>query len=609
MRSRVPISARRRVARAFSIALGVAAAALALYLVVMNALIRTGKLSAMLSEAEPRLVVDVGASYSPWPGRVEARNLTIDYGDGNLHLIVHAPRGSFDVDLLALLGRRFRAENVTGAGYVVRLRPNLPQLSSARREALPEVKDFPKGEGPPPDPKALWAVELDDVDASLAEVWISEFRYLGESHLRGGFAYEPLRRVRIDPSELTLSGGAVHFGSEQSIFEDVRGTASAELARTDLPADVLRLVDARADVGGMVRDVRFVGVLWPELRGLRGGSGKLRFAAHAARGELSGAAEARYHAENLTIDRGDRALSLDADFSLDAEDGARVFSARAVAPRVEFRLDGKPVAQVRGGELRGNFTRDLGRPKLLRGSAVVERFAATDVRLFERLQLLPKQIGLSGGPVTGKVDVDADEKDIDAAVEVDLEGVSMQIAPFRGRAFGHAAGHWQSTRASPFEGTLKNAALSLRRVELESEDRRVEGWRLDVAVPELSLSRDPFRMRGAFSASTPDVSLPIRVAGVVPKPFDGLLPSRSVKVKGSLDLRDRFQSVTVEKTREGDLQVTGQLVARPRGTDAAFLVEGLLLDLGVRARPDGSSLKLGASPEWLKQELSTLPRR
>src|SRR5262245_24219591 len=60
-----------------------------LYLGVVNALLRLGGLEHLIVNAGPEVRrVDVGSSYSLWPGRVRAKDLDFDYADGSIHLTI-----------------------------------------------------------------------------------------------------------------------------------------------------------------------------------------------------------------------------------------------------------------------------------------------------------------------------------------------------------------------------------------------------------------------------------------------------------------------------------------------------------------------------------------
>jgi hypothetical protein len=597
---------RSRSRRALRVALwllGVLALLVVVCLGALNALIKSGRFSALVRDAEPRLIIDVGQSFSPWPGRVEARNFSLDYGDSNLHIVVRIPHGSFDVDLPALAKKRFVAKNLRTAGAMVHIRPNFEKYRPERRRALPPLEDKARHRGPPPNLDALWGVELSSVDAELQEIWVSEVRYLGQVQLRGGFEYQPLKRIEVFPSELEFDGGTANFGESDTALEDVQGTLQLSLVGTDLPAKLLRIIDSSANLNADVKSVEFLGTLFPELRGIRGGAGPLSVVAKVSGGKLHDKATARYSPKDVTIDRGDRSVTLRADFSLDAPEKSSHFCARAVSSDAEFFLDEKRVARLESSELRGDFRRTLDNPRLMKGSVTVERFIANDVRLFERLDLLPKHLGLSGGPVTGKLVLDADDDDIDAAATIDLESIAMQLSPFRSHASGHAAGHWHAARSSPHEGTLKNAALSLRSIQLESKGRRVDDWRLDITVPELEVKSKPLRVRGKFTASTPDAKPPIVVSGEVPWPFDKFIPSPAVAVNGTVDIRKHTQIFAVDRTHRGEVGVSGLVKTTPLGTNAAFYVRTRLLDIGIRARPDGTDLTLAGSDEWLEQEV------
>jgi hypothetical protein len=81
----------------------------------------------------------------------------------------------------------------------------------------------------------LWAVQLDDVDATFDELWILEYRYRGPAEVSGGFALSPLRTLWVGPAQLTLKHGALSAG-EHAISSDFTLEAKVTIAPVDLPS-------------------------------------------------------------------------------------------------------------------------------------------------------------------------------------------------------------------------------------------------------------------------------------------------------------------------------------------------------------------------------------
>jgi hypothetical protein len=161
---------------------------------------------------------------SPYFGHCDVRGLRMRYqGPDDVQLEVRAAHATADASLLTLPGHHLKLQHVRASDVTLRMvRRVTPQ--QARRHPR-RVDAFAKIDAPgfspvrqPTPPLSrkqidrLWSVELDDARASLREVWLDEYRYVGPATLRGGMFLAPRRRVAVSPTTVQLLGGAVTAG-------------------------------------------------------------------------------------------------------------------------------------------------------------------------------------------------------------------------------------------------------------------------------------------------------------------------------------------------------------------------------------------------------------
>lgn len=224
-----------RIGGALRVAVIAVAALYVAYVAVINTLLWTGGLDWLLHELAPVIRLRTGRSYSLWFFRVELRDLRLSAMDSNIHLELEVPRGSVQIRPQQLLSSTFGTSYVRGEGFVFRLRPNYVELPPERRRALPDLIDGTKF-GPPSDPEDLWGYDFRGLDIDFDELWISEFRYTGPAHVRGGFSLQPKQEVGMYPSDVLLSGGTLHFGRERDIARPLHARVEVAVPKTRFDA-------------------------------------------------------------------------------------------------------------------------------------------------------------------------------------------------------------------------------------------------------------------------------------------------------------------------------------------------------------------------------------
>jgi hypothetical protein len=276
--SKLPRIARRVALALLAIELG--------YVLVANLVIASGFIQDEASKPAENVQLAWDRAYSPWPFRVYVAGLRLRVQDGvqQFHLTVAHAR--VDVVLWALTHKEFRASAVEadGVSYLMRLKVD-PEGNDARRlAAFPPLWGPPRSAfrttSPPPTPEklaSLWSVALDRVDAAIDELWFLEYRYRGPAHVRGGFAFSPLHRLWIAPTQLALEGGLLSVGG-RVLSPTFLGTLEVAIAATDLPS--ARGLQIFRGLSGSLRfdtSLRDLGVADLYLEGLRvTGSGRLK---------------------------------------------------------------------------------------------------------------------------------------------------------------------------------------------------------------------------------------------------------------------------------------------------------------------------------------------
>ena len=210
----------RRIARIAAIALLAVEFA---YLVAGNLALSTGLLRGVLNEYPDSMLVTYRRAYTLLPGRVHVSDLSMRMQDQNVQFHLTVTRVRVDVQLLALLRKKFHGDRVRCEGVSFRFvhRVHDPAGMEARLEAYPPIPGLARPalfQVPPPpqatqaEIDALWTVRLDDVDASVRELWFLEHRWEGEGRATGRFELSPMRRLQVGPAELVLDGGLLRAG-------------------------------------------------------------------------------------------------------------------------------------------------------------------------------------------------------------------------------------------------------------------------------------------------------------------------------------------------------------------------------------------------------------
>lgn len=217
-----------------------------LYLLAANLALSTGLVQRAISAYPESMLVTHGRAYTVLPGRVHVTDLSMRVQDRNIQFHLTVARLRVDVDVLALLRRRFHGDHVRCEGVRFRFVHRVREAKGmeARLAAYPPIPGLARPalfQVPPPPASTkeeiddLWTVRLDDVAVDLRELWFLEHRWEGNGRARGRFELSPMRRVQVGPAELLLEGGVLRAGPHV-VSEDLRLRVNATVDRFDVPA-------------------------------------------------------------------------------------------------------------------------------------------------------------------------------------------------------------------------------------------------------------------------------------------------------------------------------------------------------------------------------------
>jgi hypothetical protein len=215
-----------------------------LYLLVANAILFSGVIQREANRDPQSIELGWTRAYSPWPGRVYVSGFWLRLQDPSVQFRLTLVQAKIDVVLWELVHKKFRASRVRAQGVSYRMLTKVEEPTGKERRlaAFPPIEGFespavrPNPMPPPPTPEelaALWTVQLDDVDATINELWFLEYRYQGPATVHGGFALSPLRSLWVGPALLQLQGGTLSAG-EHPISSAFALRAAVTIAPVDL---------------------------------------------------------------------------------------------------------------------------------------------------------------------------------------------------------------------------------------------------------------------------------------------------------------------------------------------------------------------------------------
>ena len=309
---------------------GVVLAALyAAYLAAANVILRTHLLRGWIDTSEDKTWVEYASAYSLWPGHVRVRDLLVRDRDPDVEWALSLKTARAHVGLIDLLGRRFHAAHLRARGvrFKLRSRPRPDAEQGLDPRFLPAI---PGLEGPPPPrvedddtgpPSGDWRVRLDDVVASVAQVWLNTYRYDGRARATGGFALYPRNTLEVFPSTFELGGGMLSV-KQAMMAQTLAGRLEGRIDECDMREDakdrVLVCLSGKGHAEGQLGDARFLDVLLepPPYVSLHGGEGRASADLELDHGRGSGRLQAEARAVEAKVGKRDMRGAIDGEIRM-----------------------------------------------------------------------------------------------------------------------------------------------------------------------------------------------------------------------------------------------------------------------------------------------------
>ena len=199
-------------------------------------------------------------AFSLFPGRIQIWDLRMHVQTPTEKMVFYSSRLGFTVDLPALARHHFRASTV----HLRDLRFHMRIVTGKARKNVaavnhPPLPRFPKLEtGGTPGP--VWRISLNDVFISQAqEIWVNEYRFEGDSSLRGVLDMQTQgASLSLPDTRWQIRSGSIHRGTE-TLVQNWRGDTVFVLApfepKTLKGNSFMRFADAtiqnQAEIGSL----------------------------------------------------------------------------------------------------------------------------------------------------------------------------------------------------------------------------------------------------------------------------------------------------------------------------------------------------------------------
>ncbi len=626
---------RDRIPRAAWIVMIVVAGLYVSYLLAANVVLRTRLLRGWLDGDPSRLYVDYASAWSPYPGRVLVRDLSLRFQDDNVQFLLALDRASMSVDLLALTRRTFHVRRLAGTGASFRFRHKVAKVEGqeARLAAYPEIPGFrdpplrePRAkEAPREEAYDLWTVHLEDVATSVRELWIMEYRYRGAGSVGGGMRLRPARELSVAPSSLVIRDGVVSVGEQDVLVaSDMRVDAHVDTYDVRVPrgAEVLRQVTGHAEMSGELIGLAPLRATYlPDvpLR-IEGGRGPVTVFARIDHGVVHPDTRVAWRSADMKLAARGAAAHGDVSLVGHVEPGRGGAAAALVDPEARAALvvdlatkyaslsngrdallvveDARAVVATANTDLTGPFPLSSAR---LDAGAV----RAPDLARLGAL-VLPRRVGIRKGAASGAVRASYRGRALDARADLAFDGLHVATDEIEVAADGKA---WAVLTSKDLRSgvSFAGSGLTLDGAAVRIGQSRADGLGIAVeAVDGLLHTRktsqvdttlgvhvvpgDRALRLGASLASLP------KAVGEAPAGPDARASVRLHAGNGAVDVR-------LLEARDGDLVVRGR-AKKPANTPAegAFLFEVGVLRAGLEIAGGETHVVPFASQGWLEDK-------
>ncbi len=576
-------------------------------------------------------VVDIqyGSAWTVLPGRVHLTDLRLRVADSNVELTVDADRVDAKLDLPAFLKQTVHLDEAKVKNVRFRFRPRLDSIAGRENivAAYPPIRGMPD---PPMRPRIvepvdiskLWTIHLENIEASVAELWIVELRYEGHGHLAGGMFLEPLRQLAVDPSEVNLNGGRVQVAGTD-FAEPITLEARGEVAEMSLEgdADVVPQFRGGIDVDAELIGVDYLGAYFPNLRGaFAGGAGSLHVDGGIDEGALQPGTRFEFETSHL-VGRTKRyelegGLHLKGVVAGDAPEGRTILTVRSHRLHLERHSRSRddprgPRATELRARIRFEGRRPFGGLHLHDAELDMTEILLEDARWLNG-PLGSRALEFTAGRASSAAQVTIDaERRVVGNFSARFRALTLKFPALAAAMNGHLGGHLDYSLPKE-RGRLEDLTLDLDYASISDGEVKTSysgaltSPRIDIeGLPPRKLEGSGVMMGGDVRRLFPlvlDTALEERLAGAI-------VGDGRTRIPLTFNHQQASSSMVVKDARSGRLGLEATIGLLPGGAWGAILVEGRIFNVGVRLENGESFGKLFASTSWYDEQAQRVLER
>ena len=604
------------------------------YVLCANLVLKTGLIERWVNDEPRDLQVSFEKAWTIFPGRIHVQNFALRLQDENVQVWLRIPQARLRVKLRELLVRRFHVSDLKAEGMSFRIRGKISELErdARRARAFPPIEGFSDPPLALPEPAESgtgaekWTIEIEGVDATIKELWLFEYRYLGEGRGIGGFRLKPSERLRVDPSTVELAPGTLTLGEKTVVAEHVGGRVECRVDDFELRnyrgLHVFQRISGKGSLTAQLADMRFSDVYFAPRVGvaIKRGAGPLALEVQLDHGTLMPGSRLTYDAgaiELLTPPYrfiGDAALEASVIGQGGASSGRVVLSGKSVsvhgkgayarieaavvsAPRVQLdstasRVDGEWSMQHASFESASVTLDDARLLNALLGADGPVKFGGGACRGHARAEIT------SEGWLLGKVEIEARGTELAIPDKVVVRATGTLESELRQDLAGES-GKLVGLKAVFEPVSIKNAVGSSGNGRLQIDDGVV-----------LYEDLAPHGIKATLKARFPETEPVLAAFGVklggIPKLAMALTDLSDLRATAELRHDGVVTDVRVLDARTRGVKSAGRWRREGKHARGAFLVDTPLLQLGVTVDDDGASVSPFVPDSWLGKELSEL---
>ncbi len=598
------------------------------YLVLANALLSSALIQDRISHEPERLLVRWGSAWSVWPGKVHVRNFYLRRQDPKRRFELVVDAAVTEVDLSALLERRFETAWVKASGVEFRLRPAVSGTDGAE-----DTRDYPPIEGlldtpmgsepavakPAPALDAPWSARLRNVEVvGIRQVWIGPYRATLDAAATGSLWLKPRHFFSVTEGTLLVRSGSVWRG-ELATASALTGTGACTIDIKNLPEEegvsVLRSIDFAADFRGRLDSLGFLAPYLDVGRAIsiRGGGATLALTASAVKGVLQAGTTLQLDGEEVGVEVGPyrvRGAWSASGLVSKSEDKLRTRMDVAVGPLRVESLAGQTRFESAG--LRATLTAS----DLLLGQAPADGRIALDLVRTEpfALKLLNVYVAGDGSMIdTGRATVEATllvtPTGKSGSLLLRTGSTKASLGRTRIRGEGVLDLDLAQLKVGPGLGSvdLSGSSVSFSNVEIISSRAWSRDWsgRLTLRSAQLSLRpalKGSAELVGVFSDARPFLAL-FGDQGGIPRWATPFLEAEGLKLSGSLSFTgSALELRNLAASGEG-LAIRGRLDVTADDVFGVFLIRVQGFTVGLKLTGETVVSQLQDAENWFAKQL------